>query len=270
MIDYQIRNRDGFYNFTAHGIHYTPRIGGLRRRISLEKRYGKPGAKPVGDRQVDSRDFKINFNNTSEQSPTADFQYIDQLAEIIGMFDLNLEPFYLEDVGELQRRCLIELDGLNDQPASEGTFYRVGDNNIDLNMLDGFWEDLFATVDQTATGGIANGESFLVDNDAQVETYPIITVSPYEDNSEFTLTNTTTDALMTLSSAGFVVGTQFIIDCQSGNIYLDDGISRVELSSAMADGSGFFTLAPGENTFSYTSLFGNVDISVEFRRRYAF
>jgi hypothetical protein len=266
----QIRNSETVYNFTDNDIHYNVRIGGLRRRLSLEKRYGKPGAKPVGDRQVDSRDFKINFNNVSEENTDADAFYVEKLAAIIGMFDLNLEPFYVEDVGPLQRRALVELDGLNDTPAAEGLFYRIGDNNIDLNMLDGFWEDLDSTVDQTPTGGIANGGSFLIDNDAQVETYPIITVSPYADNSEFTLTNTTTDALMTLSSAGFVVGTQFIIDCQTGNIYLDDGISRVELSSALADGSGFFTLAPGPNTFSYASLFGNVDITVEFRRRYAF
>ena len=267
-MDLQIRNKNTFYNFKQNNILYLPKLGGLKRRMSLENRYGKPGAVPVGDRQVDARDFKINFKNITENA--SDSEYTQKLAEIIGMFDLNAQPFYIEDVGPLQRRFLTDLDGLNDQPVTDGMFYRVGDNNIDLSMLDGFWEDLFSTTDTTGTGGIANDQTINIDNDAKIDAYPIITVAPYGDNSEFTLTNTTTDGLMTLSTAGFVIGTQFIIDCQTGDIFLDDGITRVELSSAMADGSGFFTLVPGVNTFKYTSLFGNVDLSFEFRRRYAF
>lgn len=261
----QVRNSDTTFNIREKDLNFTFRLGPYRRRAGVEKRYGKSGGKVTGDRQVDARDIKINFNNVSEN----DTAYIAKLEELLGIFRLDKEPFYLEDIDN-NRRCEVELSSLNDRPVAEGLELRVGDNNIDLIMLDGHWEDLDETIVGSDSNGLANGESITVTNDANVECYPIFTIAPYMDNSEFSIINNTTGALFTLSTAGFIVGTEFIVNGQTGKIFLSDGISQTELSSALVDGSGIINFVPGENQILYESIFGAVDVQIEFRRRYAF
>jgi phage-related protein len=160
------------------------------------------------------------------------------------------------------------LNSATDDAEKEGLEWRIGKNNLKFEMLDAFWEDNTETIIYSPTGGMANGDSLIIDNDSYIECYPIIRITPYEINSDFTIRNITTGAAFIIGSGSFVPGSEFIIDSQKGTIYLESSGSQIEMSSALADGSGFIKLIPGENEIQYSSVFGEVDIEIEYRRRY--
>lgn len=262
----QIANTQGVYNFRDNNIFINPRLGGLRRRVSVQKRFGKPGASAVGDKNIDARDLKLNFTNVAE----TDLMYTQVLTELITMFDTRYYPVFIEDIGPLQRRLLVELDGLNDQPNNDGLFYRIGDNNIDLTALDGLWEDLTPVVTGTPSGGVSDNDNFAIFNDSSLDAYPAITVQTDDVNSEFSLINNTNGGVITIGSSGVNPAVTVIIDSTTGDVLLNDGISTVEISASMTDGSGMPFLSPGNNSYTYRSLFGSANFSFSFRRRYPF
>lgn len=236
-----------------------------KRRLGIQKRYGKDGGVKTGDQMVDSRDLTLEYQPIAED----DITYRQIINSIIGFFNINLHPFYIVDTDNFLR-AEIALKSASNEADTEGLEYRIGKNKLEFEMLDGHWEDEDETIDYSETGGMATSENITIDNDSDVDCYPIFRIVPYESNPEFTIRNLTTAASFTLGSTAFVPGTEFIIDAQLGTIYLSVASSQIELSSALADGSGFIKFIPGNNQLEYSSLYGLVDIEIEYRKRYAF
>lgn len=244
--------------------NFIPTISAYKRRTGVQKRYGKDGGVPTGDQMADTRDITLQYQPVADDDST----YIDTVNEIIGFFRQDLAPFYLVDTDN-DRRTEIILNSATDEAQTEGLEYRIGKNNLKFEMLDAFWEDNTENVISSPTGGLASGDILTIDNDSYIECYPIITITPYEINTDLTIRNITTGAAFILGSNSFVPGSQFIINSQTGEITLELSGSSIEMSSALADGSGFIKLIPGENQLQYSSVFGDVDIEVAFRRRFA-
>lgn len=244
--------------------NFIPSISSYKRRTGVQKRYGKDGGVPTGDQMADTRDITLQYQPIADNDST----YIDVVNEIIGFFRIDLAPFYLVDTDN-DRRTEIILNSATDDAHTEGLEFRIGKNNLKFEMLDSFWEDNTEVVVSSPTGGMDTGETLTVDNDSYIECYPVITITPYEINTDFTIRNITTGAAFILGSNSFVPGSIFTIDSQTGDITLELSGSSIEMSSALADGSGFIKLVPGENQIQYSSVFGAVDIEVTFRRRYA-
>lgn len=240
-------------------------VSAYRRRVGIQKRFGKDGGVPTGDGRIDARDIDLSFNTISQ----TDEPYLTKLNELAGFFRPENEPFYLID-SDNNRRCEVAMETLSDRPSREGTELRAGVNKLELKMLDGHWEDAEENIVSPIGGSIANGAVLEVNNDSFVECYPVIKIRALSSNPDVTIRNETTKATTQLGSNNLVPGTEFIVDSQKGTVFLFDGISQVESSVALADGSGFIFLAPGENDILYESIFGNVELDVIFRRRYAF
>lgn len=255
---------DSLGNEYALSKNFKISISAYKRRTGVQKRYGKDGGVATGDQMADSRDISFQYEPVRQTDTT----YIDSINELIGFFRMDRAPFYLVDT-ETNRRTEIVLKQATDEPSVEGTERRIGKNKIDFEMIDAFWEDNDEISFSSPTGGMATGDSLTIDNTSYIECYPVITITPYETNTDFTIRNAVTGAAVTLGSNAFVPGTSFEIDSQSGTIYLITSSSRMEMSSALADGSGFIKLVPGENEIQYTSVFGDVDIEISYRRRYA-
>jgi phage-related protein len=245
--------------------NFIMKIGAYNRRVNTQSRYGKDGAVATGDQMVNSRKITFSYQPVAEDDDT----YLAILNDIIGFFNLSLSPFYLID-SETSRRCEIVLLSADDEAQAAGLERRIGKNRIEFEMLDGHWEDEDANFAYSETGGMASGENISIDNTGEVDCYPIIRIEPYETNTSFTIRNITTGAFFTLGSNSFVPGSEFIVDSQTGTIYLSVAGTLIELSSALASGSGFIKLPPGVNQIEYTSAYGEIDLEVEYRKRYAF
>jgi len=241
--------------------NFIMQIEGYKRRVNTQDRYGKDGAVPTGDQMVDSRKISFSYQPVAE----TDEDYLEITNDIVGFFNLSLSPFYLVDT-DTSRRCEIVLLEVEDEAKTDGLERRIGKNKLEVEMLDGHWEDEDATTISSETGGLATGENISINNSADVDCFPVITIDAYQSNTNFTIKNLTTGAFFTLGSNSFVPGVSFVVNSQVGTIYL----STVELSSALASGSGFIKLIPGINQIEYSSVFGNVDLEIEYRKRYAF
>ena len=230
--------------------------------MGLLDRYSRPGQEPSGDEQVGARNISINFDN----SAMSDALYYGQLNSIWGMFRRDLAPFYLVD-SDNDRQALIRLLSMSDRPASEGLVYRLGDNNLELAMLDGAWED----VDQIVSGptSLDTNDTVVLSNESNELAYPEIEVSVNDANPDLTIENVTTGQLMRISDAAVVPGAVLKLYSTSfGKVSLVSGLGSVELSNSLADGSGFIYLLPGSNTIRYTSIYGGADVTIAFRRKY--
>ena len=134
-------------------------------------------------------------------------------------------------------------------------------------MPDAFWESTDAKVYDSPSAGMDSGDEMTVVNDGVIEAYPILIFTAVDANQNFTLLNTTTGGVLTIGSNAFVPGTTITVDCQNGTVYLSDGISRAEISSAMADNTGYPFFQPGGNVLRYDSAFWAIGLHVEFRER---
>jgi phage-related protein len=240
-------------------------ISPYARRVNIQPRYSKSGGVVTGDEEVDARDINIGFKNSAE----ADQAYVDQLNELAGFLLPNNGPFYLEDRG-LERRTEVRLISISDEPV-EGNVLRMADNNkLALKMLDAHWEDLDEIIISGDSSGVTNNDTISVNNIGPIDSYPVITVTALATVSEFTLSNETLGISCKLGTNNFVTGAVFTIDCINGIITLNDGISEQEASQYLFNGTGFLRLAPGENSISYQSSFGDVLIEIAYRRRFPF
>lgn len=245
--------------------NFIPQIAAYKRRNAVQKRYGKDGGVIIGDQMADTRDITLSFQPTAQ----SDTDYFATVNEIIGFFNPDYSPFYLVDTDN-NRRCEVALNSARDEAEKDGLEYRVGKDTLTLEMLDAHWEDVDEIVETSPTGGLDDTDTMTVNNDSYADAYPVITITPYEINTNFTIKNNTTGAQFTLGSSSFVPGAEFEIDCKNGTIYLTVGGARTEMSSALADGGGFIKLSPGDNEIEYNSVFGACDVEISFRRRYVF
>lgn len=265
-MELQIRNIDTTYNLSRR---FLLNVEPLSFRNNVQPKFGQPGGVRMGDGQPASRGINLKYSLTSEEGLDADQNYVDAINEIAGLFRPDKSPFYLYDL-TLNRRCEISLDKLTDT-AGEGLERRVASaNTIECTMLSGLWEDAEENKITSPSSNTSNGEGFTIDNDADFPCFPVIRIQAMSANPIFTFRNDTTGAQFTISSNSFVFGTEFIIDCTEGTVYLSDGITQVENSFSMADGSGFISFVPGENILTYESAHGAAFITITYRKKYGF
>lgn len=242
-------------------------ISPLKLRVGHKERFSKAGGAVTGDQRASVRTIRLDFNTVSKN----DIDYRAALNSIAGFLAVENAPFFLEDTDEnVLIRAKVVLDSLSDRPSAPGLERKIGNGSMSLKFIEAYFEDLTATTTLPPGGTLANNASFTVTNDAAVRTFPVITLAPANLNSELIIRNETTGAAFALSSNSFVPGTTFIVDSQNGTIILDNGVTQVEQSIALVDGSGFIFLVPGDNEIKYESIFGDITIDVEFRRRYPF
>lgn len=240
-------------------------VEAYKRRVNLEERYNRDGGEVTGDRKVSPRTIRFSFD-VVEQSDT---EYVKIMNDIIGVFQEEKHPVYLHDIGG-DRRTRVELQEIAERPSRQGLEKRIGQGDLVLTMSESYWENITESLVDSDSNGLSSGEKLGITNNSSVVGYPIITVMPFESNSEFTLKNEQTGALLTIGNGGFTVGTHIVIDSVEGTIKLFDGDDVTEISASLANGSGFIILLPGLNEITYTSAFGSIDLEIKFRERQAF
>jgi len=238
--------------------------GALKRRIGVTERFGKAGSFLAGDRQWAGRTTSL----IGDINDTTDAGFIAEFAKLVEIFDNRFNPYFVVDT-ENDRRIEVELDTLNPS-GGEALVKKLTNVRMRLFLPEVAWEDLDEKTETSPSAGTGTGETIEVTNGGQLETYPVITVVPIAKNTKFTLFNNTIEDLITIQSNAFTVGTSIEIDAINGTVFLNDGTTRTEISSSVADRTGFFFLARGLNVISYESPFGKVDISIAFRNRFLF
>lgn len=265
----QLRDKDD----TVHDLafeaikpkSFRPTFDPLRFRVGHKDRLGKAGGAVTGDKEPDVRNVTLAFETVSQD----DAAYRNSLNELLAFFNPANSPHYLVDTDQ-NIRTRIYLNSISDRPANAGLERIIGRGSLSLKLIDSYFEDLVEN-EVTPTGGsLANNESFVVNNGGYVNSYPVFKLRPAQQNTDFLVRNETTGAAFLLGSNSFLPGTEFIVDCQNGTIFLSNGVTQVEQSIALADGSGMIFLQPGNNEIAYESIFGSVEIDVLFRRRYGF
>jgi hypothetical protein len=232
------------------------------RSRTLE-RYGGDGVDITGDEKIGARNISIAFNNAGTDKE----QYLNALNELAGFMRKTKAPFHLVD-DDRGKQTEVRLNALTDEPRDNGLVHRLGNNNMRLVSLTGFFEDMADIVYSSGTGGMAPGDSMMVDNDCAHDVFPFITITSEQQNNEITIYNDTNGALFTFSSNSVQIGSVITFDWQGkGRIELDGQ----ELSAALVDGSGALTLVPGQNEIQYLSPnAGLIDIEIKFKKKYAF
>lgn len=234
----------------------------IRNRVKEIERYGKPGSEITGDRQVDGRTISLEI----EIATKSDAEYFQRTDPLLSVLDFTNAPIYLVDTDN-DRRCLIETKSISIRPR-EGNVMRSETWSIELIMTDAFWESIDEIVEGNGTTPLENGQTVVVTNPGVVNAYPVMRISVTEANTDLSFVNLTTGDLFRIGSSALIPGVTLVVDSIDGTCYLDDGITQTEVSSAIADGSGFMYLAPGVNSIQYESLFGDVNVEIAFRRRY--
>lgn len=243
---------------------WTNDLGGLRFRNSYNDRFGKPGQERQGDGNETSRSITFTYAVTGEN----DNSFILDAEELYGAIQKDNAPFYLVDT-DTERRLKVSIDEL-DLTAKPGTELRYSSARLRFTALDTFWEATEATEVTSPTAGTENQGTLTCNNPRKVTAYPIITITPSESNLNFALFNETMDDVFTFSSSSFVPGSSLEINSQDLTVYLTNIGTRTEVSSGIADGTGFLELQPGQNIIRYESAYGAVDITISYRERWPF
>lgn len=233
----------------------------LKRRLGVEKRFGKAGGYITGDRETDARSLTLETDFTGR----TDAEYKAQFDEFLRIVDKRFFPYFIIDLdNDIRFEAEFQRMSPNVQKGMEQRWAGIA---IDLIMIESYWEDLVATEESSPSTGTPSGGTLSAENTGSVETFPIITISPTANNNAFTLFNNTIEDLISIGSSGFVPGTTITIDAQEGTVLLSDGTTSTDIDFTVADGTGFFVLAPGVNEIEYTSSFGSADITIEWRNR---
>lgn len=235
-------------------------LPGWSPRLSLSERIQQDGAAVSSDRRTGSRDLSLTFDAASKGTASIATMRA-AFNSLVAFFRPSLAPFYLEDTTN-GIRCRVELKGLN-PAASPATLWKMMEkNSVSLSMISAFWEDLTAST-LSATGGLANNGTLVVNNTGSFECFPTYTITALADITLFRITNSTTGLGFELEDLGFGTNSVFIFDTQTGEITLDGE----ERSASLVSGGPVY-LSPGSNTLTYESNDGSVSLSVSWRRRY--
>lgn len=253
-----VNSNAGEYLFTG----WTMDTSNLKRRLGVQQRYGRDGGFLTGDKKVSTRTIQLQHEITA----TNDTDYNTQIQNIHGIFYDDYAPFYLIDT-DRNIRAEIELDSIAEN-WSKGVERRLVSITINLILLESYFENLNAT--SVVWTNAATGNTKLITNVGAVDAYPFITITPATNNPEFHIINQRTQDKISIGTIAFIAGTTIEIDCINGTVYLDNGITRTEISSAIGDGTGFFYFDLGDNTLEYQSPYSNADLTIEYRPRYAF
>lgn len=271
------QNNQGTTSFNLQE-NLKPKWSPFKKRVQTQKRYGRDGSVIVGDERVDARVLTFSFKLTSPPTGTRadrDLVWSAKMNEIIGFFDKRNSPFFVIDT-DIDRRALIALSSLSDsvKPGEEKTVSSV---SFSVQFIDAYWEDNTEQEQINILPVAPTPESFSIDNDSDFDSFVIFEIVPTAFNSDFHIRNETTGDAFTIGSNDFDSGTKMIIDSREGTIILDNGVTQIEISHALADGSGFMVLRgksisnpTGTNNLKYESVFSGVKITSKWRRRFPF
>ena len=261
---FQIQNKDS--ELFDIDDRFKINVSSYKRRARVSDRYAGDGGLILSDQKVDSRRIDFAFFIAKENHGENDASYYDEWNNLIGFLIPDYDPFYLIDTDN-NRRTRIALEQADDD-AGEGLEMIIGERNrITLQMLDGYWED---SISQSFSANLLSGQSLVVQNNGKFNAHTIIRLTPIGPNPEFVVRNTTTGAQFTITANTFNPGTLIEVNSVTGEITLDDGLTLTDQSFALADGSGLIQVLPGPNVLTYESVFGQVQMTVLFRPRYAF
>lgn len=245
--------------------------GDLDLRVKSVERLYQDGGEETGDGNAGSRKFRIS----RDEAKTTDMAYLAVLNNLISFFRAKYNPsgieiinYFIEDT-DTNRRARIALSGIRDE-SDRTLIRRVGTTGFDLIWLNAAWEDLTENEETSPSGGTADGESITVSvNDLPTDC--IIIIEPISSTiSEFTLRNSANGAAITVSAANLVVGASLEIDgtALGGTVKLtSSGGIITDVSSSVADNTGFIPLVPGNNIITYTSVYGDANIIIKWRNR---
>ena len=241
---------------------WTYNVSPYKRRVGVQQKYSQNGAWTSGDGKVSSRTIQLSQDLTAKN----DTDYMTLIESIAGLFYDDYTPFYLHDT-DIGRRARVELESIN-ETWSHGVERRMTRITVNLIMLDAFFEN--NNVQTISWLNAANLGTKLVTNSGLVDAFPVITVTALANNAEFSIINQETQDSITIGTNLFTTGIVIIIDCVNGTVTLSDGVTDLDISYAIADGTGFIFFDRGDNLLEYQSIYGNVDISIEYRPLYLF
>jgi len=245
--------------------------GDLDLRVKSIERYEQDGGEETGDGNAGPRKFRISRN----EAKTTDADYLTILNNLIAFFrakynssGIEITDYFIED-SDTSRRARIALSGIKDE-SDRTLIRRVGTTGFDLIWLNAVWEDTTENEESSPSGGTADSETITVSAD-DLPTDCIIIIEPISSTiSEFTLRNSANGAAITVSAANLIVGASLEINgtALGGTVELtSSGGIITDVSSSVADNTGFIPLVPGDNVITYTSAYGDVNITIKWRNR---
>ena len=251
---YRLVNSETFYDLSLYNVT----IGSYKKRIKYYNKFNRDGVIQLGDGKIDKRKVTISLTTVSMD----DTEYIDFVNTIVEFIQDYNAPIYLEDV-VTGRMAEIEIESI-DVKESKGLERRIGDIKISAVMLDSSFNIKYKKESVT----VSDKESITITNDSYLDAYPIIEVETLTENSDFSITNGSTDETIKIGSGGFNSDYSMSINSVTGFIQLIDseGIKQ-EISYAIGDNSLFIHLKPGDNIISYNSVAGSVKLTIKYWER---
>jgi hypothetical protein len=261
---------EGRLNLNDKSIQNTlkPSFSRFKRRSKFEPRFSKNGSVAVGDNAIESRQIDFVFQLTSGSDGNAqelDENYRNELSKYIEFFNPINSPFYLVDTdAKLGNGLRTELHFIDvDENPEDETSMRVANISMSFEMLDGTWEDLNTV--STEDPLISNTDTFDLDNDGNIETYPVFIFTSLENMQDLTIRNLTNGQFFTYSNTSFGAGSVLRVD-GSGKEFVVE-LNGIDTAYALTEGSGPINLDPGVNNFEYLAD-GDCSYTIEYRPRY--
>jgi len=137
---------------------FIPSYPPVKRRTSIKQRLGNDGSFNAADGMIETGRITFDYMQTSGDIPdiitegkqtnndaeqTKDNSYKIFIRKLVGFFRPEYEPFYLIDRDSkfgAGARCEIAYSTHKDKPAGPGLTLRVGKNDLELEQLS-IWED---------------------------------------------------------------------------------------------------------------------------------
>lgn len=238
-------------------------FGPLQFRSRTFERFGRDGAETIGDGKMSSRTATLSLTLRGRD----DAEYYTTANALFSLFSNSKRvPLYVHDADN-NRRCRIEIPSVNFALLARGNERRGEVWRVSCVVPDGAWEDADAEI-VADEYGLASGDSLLFDNTSPLDAWPVFVLRTAAPNPEFSFENLTTGGVFRIGTFLFVPGSTLRVSSIDGSAVIDDGFVLTDVSSAIAKNTSFLHLAPGENTLVYNSVYGAIEISAEFRRRY--
>jgi len=244
----------------------------ISRRISVGDKLRQDGGIVTGDGTYQERRLQMRYSFASSTDAT----YRENMNTLEAFFRKNQRPYYLTDkANEIRAEVILTKHGIKE---SAGGRNRAAINStLDLVMVDGLWEDQYETIwpDGSTGGGgtlpsgevetMVDGGTANINVSGKFDVFPVIEFTAVGNVISFIFENTTLSGGFEFESNDFLSGTTLIFSSIDGTIYLD-GVE----SSAYLTRGGPIILQPGDNTLSYESAGGDVQVQISYRNRYAF
>ena len=248
---------------------YNPKqeLPDISTQVKILDRFQMDGGFETGDGTIKSRSMEVTIYiiATNPGNPTIlelDKNFRRVYNQVGAFFKPNRRPFYIED-SDNGLRTKVSYGGMKGKWKA-GLEMRIAEATLQFNMVDPFFEGVVLNHSES---NVATGGTFIVAvNDADLievyNGYPIIGVTALGSNPDFTLENLTTGDSIRIQELSFSTGNIITMNSEDGTVKLGTVIKPL-----MKTDGNFLKLQGGNNTFSYMGA-SNVDISIDYRRRY--